>query len=351
MMTEAMRNLIYQDCKISCKEPQLFAELKEKTLLITGGTGYIGKWIAEMVNYINDVEPYNIKLYLLSRDVQKFKDEMPHLAVKPFIRFIEQDVKNVHDLPQDINFIIHAAGSPDNRDHVSQPIRTVETFAKGTQAVLDAATRLSELHKLIHISSHQVYGKNENDTLIEEKYVGPVEFTGINNIYPEVKRYTETLCSIYRHQFKLPIVVLRPFAFVGPYHDLEKPWAINNFIRDGILGGPIRILGNGSTIRSYLYASDMAYWILKTLIKSEPGKNYNLGSKQAISLDDLAEKVKNSLGGNVEVLSKSAKQTYLTLSKLVPDITKIAKEIGVMESFTIDEAVNKTIAWNQLNRK
>lgn len=350
-MTEITHNLIYQDCSLSCKDPKVFVDLQDKTILITGGTGFMGKWLSEMINYVNDAQNYNIKLYVLARDIVKFKTEMPHLAGKAFIRFIEQDVKNVHDLPQDINYIIHAAGSPDNRDHVSMPIRTVETFFKGTQAVLDAASRLPALHKVLHVSSHQVYGKNDAGTLMDEKFAGNVELNSINNVYGESKRIAETLCYTYRHQFKLPILIMRPFAFIGPYHDLEKPWAINNFIRDGILGGPIRIIGNGATIRSYLYASDMAYWILKTLIKGQPGENYNIGSKEAISLDNLATKVKASLNNNVDILSKSSKENYSNLSNLVPDTSKIARQIGVEEIFGIDDAIKRTIVWNQLIRK
>jgi len=350
-MTAATHKLIFQDCEISCKNADVFSALNGQTILITGGTGFMGKWLTEMVNYVNETQGYNIKLYILGRDIEKFKTEMPHLAAKGFIRFIEQDVKNVHDLPQDINYIIHAAGSPDNRDHVSLPIRTVETFFKGTQAILDAASRLPALNKILHVSSHQVYGKNDHGTLMDEKFSGNVELNNINNVYGESKRIAETLCYIYRHQFKLPILIVRPFAFIGPYHDLEKPWAINNFIRDGILGGPIRILGNGSTIRSYLYASDMAYWILKTLVKGQPGENYNVGSKEAISLDTLANKVKASLGNNVEILSKSSKESYSNISKLVPDTSKITRHIGVEECFTIEEAIKRTIVWNQLIRK
>jgi dTDP-glucose 4,6-dehydratase len=350
-MTEATHDLIYQDCKKSCIHPEIFSILKDQTILITGGTGFMGKWLTEMIAYINDLEGFNVKLYLLSRDVQRFKNEVPHLVEKAFVHLIEQDVKNVHDLPQDINYIIHAAGSPDNRDHVSQPIRTVETFFKGTQAVLDAASRLPDLKKIVHISSHQVYGINDTGILMNEKFAGKVELNGINSIYGESKRISETLCSIYRNQFKLPIVICRPFAFIGPYQDLEKPWAINNFIRDGILGGPIRIIGNGLTIRSYLYASDMAYWIIKTLIKGNPGESFNIGSNLAISLNELANLVKNSFNNNVEIVSKSSKESYQNLSKLVPDTTNIINKIEVEENYTINDAINKTIVWNQLIRR
>lgn len=350
-MTEVMQSLTFEDCKVSCTSTDVFSILKDQSILVTGGTGFMGKWISEMVSYINETQDYNIKLYLLGRDIKKFKNEVPHLAQKSFIELIEQDVRNIHDLPVGINYIIHAAGSPDNRDHVSHPLRTVETFYKGTNAILDASTRLPELKKIIHISSHLVYGRNDSEEFIDERFLGKLEVNSFSNAYAESKRVAETLCSIYRSNLKLPILIIRPFAFIGPYQDLEKPWAINNFIRDGILGGPIRILGNGATVRSYLYGSDMAFWLLKALVSGQIGESYNLGSKEAISLDELAVKVRKSINNNFEILSKSSKENYTFLSRLVPDISKIVKNLGVKENYNLDISISRTIVWNQLNRK
>ncbi|TCC96240.1 NAD-dependent epimerase/dehydratase family protein [Pedobacter hiemivivus] len=347
-MDEAMIKLITEDCKKSCKNSVLFSMLKDQTILITGGTGFMGKWLAEMISYINDKENFNIQLILLARDIKKFEKEMSHLADRPYIRLLRQDVRNVHDLPVEINYIIHAAGTPDNREHVSQPILTIETFYKGTQAILDAASRLPDLKKIVHISSHLVYGEWDSEDNISEKFSGKVGISSINNVYAESKRIAETLCLAYRNQFKLPISIVRPFAFVGPYHDLEKPWAINNFIRDGILGGAIRILGNGSTVRSYLYGSDMAYWILVTLLKGQIGEIYNLGSSEAVSLNDLAKKIQTMINPNLEILSKSSKENYTNLSRLVPDTTKIVKALNVEETYQINDSINRTIVWNQL---
>ncbi|TCD01958.1 NAD(P)-dependent oxidoreductase [Pedobacter frigidisoli] len=350
-MSDAIKHLITEDCKKSCNDISIFSELANQVILVTGGTGFMGKWIAEIVSFLNETENLNISLYLLARDTEKFKDEVPHLAAKQFIKLINQDVRNLHDLPEEVNHIIHAAGTPDNRDHVSQPLRTLETFYKGTNNVLDAATRLPALRKILHVSSHTVYGKNTDEAYIKETYLGTLEVNNVNHIYGESKIVAETLCSIFRNQFKLPITILRPFAFIGPYHDLEKPWAINNFIRDGILGGPIRILGNGSTIRSYLYASDMAVWVLKALVNGQVGDVYNLGSNVPISLNDLATKIQTSINPNIEILSKSSKENYSNVSRLVPETSKTIKALDVQETHTLDDAISRTIVWNQLNKK
>lgn len=349
-MSLAKNKVVFEDCKKSCAEIKCFSVLDNQSIFVTGGTGFMGKWIAEMVSYINEIRAINIKLYLLGRDVSKFKEEVPHLANKKFITLVEQDVRYLHDLPTDVNYIIHAAGSPDNREHISQPLKTIETFYKGTQSVMDAATRLPDLRKIVHLSSHQIYGRNENDKLISENFTGIFEPIYVSNSYAESKRISETLCSYYRNFFKLPILILRPFAFIGPYQDLEKPWAINNFIRDGILGGPIRILGNGLTERSYLYASDMAFWILKSLIDGKVGENYNLGSNYSISLNDLAIKIQHQLDSEIEILFKSSKECYSNLSRLVPNTNKITKDLNVFESFDIGDAIDRTILWNKLNK-
>jgi len=347
-MSLAKNKIVFEDCKKSCTDIKCFSVLDNQSILVTGGTGFIGKWLAEMVSYINETSTMNIKLYLLGRDVNRFKEEVPHLANKKFISLVEQDVRYLHELPVNVNYIIHAAGSPDSREHISQPLKTIETIYKGTQSVMDVATRLPDLIKVVHLSSHQVYGKNETKQQLTENSFGSFEALNVSNCYAESKRIAETLCSYFKNNLKLPIIILRPFAFIGPYQDIEKPWAINNFIRDAILGGPIRILGNGKTERSYLYASDMAYCILKSLIDGQIGEIYNLGSNTPISLNDLAFKIKNQSPSEIEVLSKSSKENYLSVSKLVPNTDKINKQFNFKEIFTIDEAISRTILWNKL---
>lgn len=348
-MGKVKNKLVAEDCKKSCTDINGFSIFENQTILVTGGTGFVGKWIAEMVSYVNETSSLNIKLYLLARDVSKFEEEVPHLVSKEYITVIQQDVRFVFELPSDINYIIHAAGSPDNREHVTNPLKTIDTFYKGTVSVMDAALRLPNLRKIVHMSSHQIYGKNEENSLINERFTGTYESSSNVSCYGESKRIAESVCNYFRKTFQLPVVVLRPFAFIGPYQQLEKPWAINSFIRDGILGGPIKILGNGLTERSYMYGSDMAYWILMALVNGSAGENYNLGSGQSISLNDLANKVKEHFGSVMQVMTKSSKEYHGSHTKLVPCTKKVKAELEVSEIFDIDEALARTILWNKLD--
>jgi nucleoside-diphosphate-sugar epimerase len=347
-MKKELLNDIKTDCRKSLSGYLNSLEcLRNQTILITGGTGFIGKWLTEVVTILNDEESFNIKLYLLARNIDDYKAEVPHLAMLKYVHLIEQDIRNVNVLPDDVEWVIHAAGSPDNRIHVSNPLKTIETFYKGTQALLDACLRLPVLNKFVHLSSNTVYGDQLHSSLqgIKENELGVIGFNTVNAAYSESKRMAETVCAIYRNQQKLPIVITRPFSFIGPYQNLEKPWAINNFIRDSILNGPIRILGNENTVRSYLYGSDLACWLLKVLASGKSSATYNIGGDQPISLKDLASKVTSNFSNEINVVVKYSK-AYPTQSSIsVPDTTAIKLDLEVQQHIDFDLALKKTIDW------
>lgn len=347
-MKQEVIESVRKDCRTSCTSIENVELLKGQTILVTGGTGFVGKWIAETIAYLNEEHQFKCTLYLLARDGDRFKAEVSHLAKLPFIHIIEQDIRNVSDLPQDISFVIHAAASPDNRDHASQPIKTIETIVRGTQALLDALLRLPNLTKVIHLSSNNVYGSVEGkSTTISETDMGISNCNSVNAAYSEAKRLAETLCAVYRNQQRLPIVTIRPFAFIGPYQRLDKPWAVNNFIRDSILGGPIRILGNEKTVRSYLYGSDMAFWLLAALAKGKEGAIYNIGSNDAISLFDLAQKIISNFPHKLEIVNKSSKEYSEAPSVSVPNISSIQSDLKVKQTIDLTVALKQTIDWYQ----
>ncbi len=345
-MQQELIDSIKKDCRASLSDylPSL-ESLKGQSILITGGTGFMGKWLAEAISLLNNDYDYNIKLHLLARNIQEYKEQVPHLAKEKFINLIEQDVRNTHNLPNEINSVIHAAGSPDNRQHATKPLKTIDTICKGTQAVLDACLRLPNLNRFIHISSNYIYGQQSGGENIKENEIGIADPNSVNAAYSEAKRMAETICAVYRNQQKLPIIIVRPFAFIGPYQELEKPWAINNFIRDSILGGPIRILGDENTVRSYLYGSDMAFWLLKTLTEGKVGSSYNLGSDHAISLKNLSKKITLNFNNRIEVLVKSSKKFPSSSLTSVPDVSHIKADTHIKQMFDLESAIRQTINW------
>jgi dTDP-glucose 4,6-dehydratase len=159
---------------------------------------------------------------------------------------------------------------------------------------------------------------------------------------------SETICKSYKSEFHLPITIVRPFAFIGPFQHLDKPWAINNFIRDAILGGPIRIIGNEHSSKSYMYGSDLANYMLNILVFGKIGEAYNVGSSKSITLIDLANKIKNIINTEIEIKVKSSKDNYSKTIFDIPQTSKIENELNIKEAFGIDEALRRTVLWNKL---
>jgi dTDP-glucose 4,6-dehydratase len=285
-------------------------------------------------------------LVLLARNIDSFKVEKKHLAKRNDIQFICKDVRNIVDLPGDISYIIHAAASPDNRIHVSNPIETIATITKGTDNLIDSAFNLPDLKKFLFVSSAQVYGKCLTKAgLISESDFGPLDCNKINSIYPEAKRLAEATCCAYSSQYKLPLVIARPFSFIGPYQSLTKPWAINNFINEALNRKNIRIIGNGEPVRSYMYPSDLVVWILKILVSGKKSTSYNVGSPFGISLKEVAEKIVHFSKADINIDIKFNNDDF---SRYVPDISSCEKDLGLKVNYNIEDTIRRSMDWYKL---
>jgi nucleoside-diphosphate-sugar epimerase len=325
---------------------RMLGELKNQKVLIAGGTGFLGTWIAEFISFLNDNYNFNTSLLILARNTDSFKAEKKHLATRSNIKFISGDIRNINELPDDISYVIHAAASPDNRNHVSNPIETIATITKGTDNLIDSAFRLPDLKKFLYLSSGQVYGKSIAKELISELDFGPMECNKVTSVYPEAKRLAEAICCAYSSQYKLPIVIARPFSFIGPYQSLSKPWAINNFINDALKNRTIRIIGNGEPVRSYMYPADLVVWILKLLVSGKNSTAYNVGSPYGVSLKDVAEMIVHIAQTKVNI---DIKYNNNDSSQYVPDITLCEHTFGLKINYNIEDTIRRAVAWFKLS--
>lgn len=343
-MKSHLSDLIRRDCEeIAPQAVSLLQGLRNQKLYIAGGTGFVGTWIAELVACLNDAYSFNVGLVLASRDIDAFRERAPHIASRKDVRLESIDVRTCLEIPDDVGYLVHAAASPDNRQHMSNPLLTMEIISRGTANMLDSATKIAGLKKVLVASSGQVYGKQvDASEKIAESLPGTLNCNAITSVYPEAKRYAETLCCAYWSSCKLPVVIARPFSFVGPYQGLEKPWAINNFIRDALMNNPVRIIGNGKPVRSYMYASDMALWFLRILTDGCAGLAYNVGSPFGISLKDVAEKVLLYSNATSDVILKNMNDDS---SVFVPDDGLCRESLDLSVMVPIDTALIRTMEW------
>jgi nucleoside-diphosphate-sugar epimerase len=339
--------LVKEDCRRVATNPTTLTDLKGAVILISGGTGFLGTWLAEVLAVLNDTHHMGVRVILLSRSAKSFATRLPYLGARPDFELIQADVANVVDLPAEVTHIIHAGATPDSSQHASEPLRLVRTVVNGTQMVVDAASRLPNLKKLLNVSSGQVYGPMApNAEPVSEHGFFGFDSASVSNAYAEAKRMGEQIASAYRSQNRMPIVNVRPFAFLGPYQRLDRPWAINNFIREALQGGPIRIHGDGQTIRSYMYGADAAWWLLNILARGDVGASYNLGSQRGVSLGSVAQMVTELLPSRPKVTTGIMGEG-VPRSSFVPSVALAQRTLGLEITTTLEEALRRTILWNR----
>ena len=347
-MSLEQEELVSQDCeRVYGKISQKLEELENVSILVTGGSGFLGSWIAELVNHMNTFHNKNIKLFLLDRDSERFETNLKHISKSNMIEFIECDIRSISDLPNEVNYIIHGAAPQDRRFLSSSPLETMNSICDATSAILHSAARLSNLVKFINISASYIYQDEaeEKISLLSEGL--PLDLKP-SNAHSEAKRYSEMLGSAARSEMRIPVITVRPFTFCGAYQDINSPWALNNFIKDSLNKRPIKILGDGATIRSYMYGADFAAWTILILLTGKIGNIYNLGSDCGISLRELAEKVSRFSKFSPEILLNSSLTGSVKNTILVPDMKQVFDEFGLTHLTDIDTAIDRTIKWYEL---
>jgi nucleoside-diphosphate-sugar epimerase len=348
-MNTRQLDIIKKDCcHLIGSLPEPLSCLKNEHILISGGSGFMGSWLCELISYLNETHNFNTKVTAISRNVDLLKSRSPHLLLNKLVTLIQKDICDLIEIPSDVSWIVHAAATPDNRTHSSNPLEVINTIIDGTNQILDTCLRLPNLKNIVNISSGLIYGPQPNEIKnISENYCGgPNCAEAGTSAYAEAKRMGESICSIYNSQYRLPIVNLRPFAFIGPYQLVDRPWAINNFIKDALNGGPIKILGNQTTIRSYMYPSDMAYWILTALTKGNSGENYNLGSSEGGNLNDVANIIANCFPGKITISTPPTSKTKQSI--FVPNTSKIEQDLNLKLTVDLQTAIKKTVSWVKL---
>jgi nucleoside-diphosphate-sugar epimerase len=321
----------------------LWEELRGRRIFVTGGTGFFGCWLLESFAWANDKLNLGALMLALSRNPNAFAKKAPHLAAHPAIQFQVGDVRSFEFPSGDFSHVIHAATDASARLNDENPLLMFETIVEGTRRTLEFA-RQCGAEKFLLTSSGAVYGKQPPDvTHIPEDYQGAPDPTDPHSAYGEGKRAAELLCSLYAKQYGLEAKIARCFAFVGPYLPLDIHFAIGNFIWDGLRGGPIRVKGDGTPYRSYLYAADLAIWLWTILFRGQSCRAYNVGSEEALTIGELANLVAQTFTPPTAVQIAKAAVLGKPAERYVPATQMAQVDLGLKQVVSLPEAIWRTV--------
>lgn len=314
-------------------------------IFFTGGTGVFGKALLRHLSgqYALNLDGLPDEVVVLSRSPEKFLNKHAEFTSLRWLRFHEGDIEDPVSLPRGERFthVLHAAAASTDAAQLS-PLQRYDQIVSGTRNVLDLAVACGAQRFLL-ISSGAVYGPQPAHLdRIPEDWHGIPDPLNPANAYGIAKRAAEHLCALYGQAHNLHTTVARGFAFVGQDLPLDVHFAIGNFIRDALWRNEIIVHGDGTQIRSYLAQDDLARWLMKLLLEGKAGRAYNVGSDEAISIADLAYRVRDLIAPDkpVRILGKPEKNAVR--NRYVPDIGQARRELG-LEVFTpLDRAIIQT---------
>jgi UDP-glucuronate decarboxylase len=352
----------------------IYSNLKEelsclsgKRLAITGGAGFLGYYLVQIVQHWNEKASgaSSIQLTIFDNYIRGVPAWLGKLGSDKNLTLVEHDITN--PLPQDsgdFQYIIHAASIASPTYYRIYPIETMDANVNGLRHLLEYCRQQKEKGKSVEgflfFSSSEIYGNPSPENIpTPETYHGSVSCTGPRACYDESKRYGETLCVNFARQYDLPIKVARPFNNYGPGLKITDKRVLADFARDIFAGRDIVMLSDGSPTRTFCYVADAIIGYYKILVKGQRGEAYNIGvERPEISIADLAEQVVDiardlfDYKGQV-VRQVSPDQDYLidNPNRRCPMINKARADLGYTHSISLNEGLKRSLIWYYGNRE
>jgi dTDP-glucose 4,6-dehydratase len=341
MKALAAKPLLKEDLEhILTHARQDFQSLRGARLFVTGGTGFFGKWLISSFLYASHKLDLDARMVLLTRNASRFRAECPDLAAHSSISLCQGDVQTF-EFPQGVfSHVIHGAVAPG-----IQPLEIFDSIVEGTRRTLAFAAGAG-VRRFLLLSSGAVYGQQPKDmTHIPESYSGGPDPLQPGSGYSEGKRAAEHLCGALGHVHGFDAIVARGFAFSGPHLPLDANFAIGNFIADVLAGRTIRIRGDGTPYRSYLYAADLAVWLWALLVRGQQGRAYNVGSDEDLTITELACAVAEVAGSKAGVQMAQQPKPGAAPLRYVPSIERARSELGLECRINLKEGIGRTLDW------
>ncbi len=327
-------------------------ELKNKSILITGSNGLIGSAIIDTLIYKNIFENSNIHIYAAARNANKVRHRFGEFFNEEFFTFVKYEATSNLKFDFNVDYIIHGASNAHPIAYSLQPVETMISNFYGMNNLLEYA-RSHKVTRTLYISSSEVYGqKKETEPYYEEDY-GFVDILNPRACYPSSKRAAETLCSSYKKEYELDVVIVRPGHIYGPTVTPNDSRASAQFARNVIEGQNIIMKSPGLQLRSYCYVFDCVSAILTVLLNGISGEAYNISNRDSIvTIRGLAESFAKSCGCRIvfENPDDIEASGYNMMSCSALDSSKL-EGLGWKGLYNVDEGVRRTIEILKENMK
>jgi dTDP-glucose 4,6-dehydratase len=322
----------------------LWTELNGARVLLTGVTGFVGTHLLESVRHARARAGTDVRVVAPARDPGRLRARLPWTGGAQWLEVVPGDIRRVALPPGAVDFAIHSANTASPREIADDPAGIAHMVVDGSAHVYALAASAGA-RRVLQLSSGSVCGAHFTPSApIAEDDPGRPQGDAPAERLARAKREAEdALLLAARGPGRPAIVFARGFALAGPWLPLDSAFAFGNFVGAALRGRPVVVSGDGTPVRSYLYAADMLAWLWTLLLRGTGGRAYNVGSARAVTIGELAHRVAALLGGRVEI--EGAPAPGARMHWHVPDLTRAAAELGLEETVPLDDAIVRTARW------
>lgn len=313
------------------------AEFRSKRMTVTGGAGFIGSWLCDLLVLAD------ANVHCIDNLCTGFLGNIEHLLKSSNFTFQEFDVTRPNPGDETCDLIFHFASRASPEEYQRHPIETLAANSQGTMNMLELARKNDA--PLIYASTSEVYG-DARIIPTPETYWGNVNPIGPRSCYDEAKRFGEALCMAYYRSHGLDVRIVRIFNTYGARLRSDGLYgrALSRFIDQALSSRDITVYGKGDQTRSFCYITDTVAAILwATARRDMKGEVVNIGNPHEVTILELAKKIKAITNSESKITFHPRPQD--DPQKRCPDISKAKKVLNWSPSVTLDEGLQKTIAW------
>jgi len=322
--------------------------IKPKKILITGGAGFIGSHLCEVL-----LEK-NYEIFCFDNLFTGKKENIKALLKNKNFHFYKFDVINPIPeelLPKNLYGVFHLA-SPAGpnpaapKSYLQFPIETYLVNSIGTHNLCQLALEKNAV--FLFASTSEVYGDPEQHPQ-KETYKGNVNTLGERSCYDESKRFGEMVTSVFQRKFSLDTRIIRIFNTYGPRMNPEDGRVLPIFILQALANKPITIFGDGKQTRGFCFIDDLVKGIVKVFEKGKSDEAYNLGNPREITIIETAKLVKKLTKSKSSFVFKNLPED--DPKKRCPDIEKAQKQLSWQPEVSLMEGLKKMISWFKNQRR
>jgi UDP-glucuronate decarboxylase len=307
-----------------------------KRVLVTGGAGFIGSWLCDVlvgygaeVTALDDLSTGRIK-------------NVEHLTKNPSFKFVKADAC-AFESTEKFEFIFHMAAHASPDEYQAHPIETLQTSASGSFAMAELARKNNAT--LLFASTSEVYGDAEIIPT-PESYWGKVNPIGPRSCYDEGKRFAEALLIAYSKQYGLDVRIPRIFNTYGPRlrEDGLYGRAMSRFILQALTNQPITVYGNGKQTRSFCYITDTVTALMLLMVNPEAkGEVVNVGNTGEVTILELAKKIQETTKSGSSIAFHPLPKD--DPKRRCPDTAKLERLTGWKTKVNFEEGLKRTVEW------